>query len=156
MPMNVLGIALLIGTIVPSLPPCEFADTEVSTNIPVAVSLESTSRLEFSLSLDASPTNAVEVSVGTDANDDGCLSLDETDYAVGYRCGKWFQRDAAGNSETETDAPQEGRLERTFILRKRKLDPVWNLVKVVRRGAGEVCELTKVEGKKPGFALEVR
>ena len=63
MSMNVLGIALLIGTIVPSLPPCEFADTEVSTNIPVAVSLESTSRLEFSLSLDASPTNAVEVEV---------------------------------------------------------------------------------------------
>ena len=63
MPMNVLGIALLIGTIVPSLPPCEYADTEVSTNIPVAVSLESTSRLEFSLSLDASPTNAVALEV---------------------------------------------------------------------------------------------
>lgn len=63
MSMNVLGIGLLVGTIVPSLPPCEFADTEVSTNIPVAVSLKSTSRLAFSLSLDASPTNAVEVEV---------------------------------------------------------------------------------------------
>ena len=63
MSMNVLGIGLLIGTIIPSLPPCEFADTEVSTNSPVAVSVELTSRLEFSLSLDASPTNAVALEV---------------------------------------------------------------------------------------------
>ena len=63
MPMNVFGIALLVGMVVPSLPPCEFADTEVSTNIPVAVNLESTSRLEFSLSLDASPTNAVRIGI---------------------------------------------------------------------------------------------
>ena len=35
----------------------------------------------------------------------------------------------------------------------RKLDEAWNLVKVTRRGVGEVCELTTVEGAKPGAAL---
>lgn len=48
------------------------------------------------------------------------------------------------------------RTEKTFVLKKRKLDEAWNLVKVTRRGVGEVCELTTVEGKKPGAALIVR
>ena len=41
-------------------------------------------------------------------------------------------------------------------MKKRKLDEAWNLVKVTRRGVGEVCELTTVEGAKPGAALIVR
>ena len=72
-----------LGVTVESLPQAAYADTEVSTNVPFAVSLDSMSRLEFSLSLDSSVTNSVEVSVGTDADGDGDLSLDETDYTVG-------------------------------------------------------------------------
>ena len=49
-----------------------------------------------------------------------------------------------------------GRLEKTFILKMRKLDTTWNLVKVTRRGCGAMCELVKAEGHKPGFKLEVR
>ena len=44
----------------------------------------------------------------------------------------------------------------TFILKKRKLDTAWDMVKVTQRGFGAVCELVKVEGRKPGFKLEVR
>ena len=51
------------GVAVGPLPPSEYADTEVSTNIPFAVSLETMSRIEFTLTFDATPTNAVEVSV---------------------------------------------------------------------------------------------
>ena len=144
------------GVTVESLPQSDFADTEVSTNIPFEISFDAMSRLEFTLSLDASPTNCVEAAIGTDTDNDGNLSPEETDYTVGYRCGKWFQRDAVADAETETTEPHTGRIERMFTLRKRKLNPAWDLVKITRRGVAEIGEVTLVEGKKPGAALIVR
>ena len=144
------------GVTVESLPPTEYADTEVSTNISFSVSLDSMSRLEFALSLDASPTNSVEVSIGADADGDGCLSLDETDYAVGYRCGVWFQRDAVADQEVATAGGDGQRTERLFVLKKRKMSEAWNLLKVTRRGVAEIGEVVLVDGKKPGKAVIVR
>lgn len=43
------------------LPPCEYADTEVTMNVPFSVNLETMSRIEFTLTSDASPTNSLEV-----------------------------------------------------------------------------------------------
>ena len=150
-----LPLAALAVTVTP-LPQSEYADTEVSTNIPFEVSFDAMSCLEFALSLDASPTNCVEAAIGTDTDNDGNLSPEETDCTVGYRCGKWFQRDAVADVETTTDEHRVGRLERMFTLRKRKLNPAWNLVKVTRRGVAEIGEVALVEGKKPGAALIVR
>ena len=159
--MRLLAALLLVPTVtfgvtVESLPPSEYADTEVSTNMPFTVSFDSMSRLEFALSLDASPTNCVEVSIGTDANEDGCLSLDETDYTVGYRCGVWFQRDAMADDEVETVGGDGKRREHLFVLKKRKMNAAWNLVKVTRRGVAEIGEGALVEGKKPGKAVIVK
>ena len=148
--------AAAFGVTVETLPQSEYADTEVSTNIAFAVSFDAMSRLEFTLSLDASPTNCVEAAIGTDTDNDGNLSPEETDYTVGYRCGKWFQRDAVADAETETTEPHTGRIERMFTLRKWKLNPAWNLLKVTRRGVTEIGEVALVEGKKPGAALIVR
>ena len=149
--------AAALGVVVEPLPPPEFADAEVSTNLPFVVSLDSMSRLEFTLSLDASLTTCVEASIGTDANGDGDLSLDETDCTVGFRCGVWFQRDAVKDREVEQEGRQGNpRLEKTFVLKKRKLDPDWNIVKVTRRGVAEIGEVALVEGRQPGLAVEVR
>ena len=158
----VLPMSALVVTLTP-FPPCEYADTEVSTNIPFGVSFDAMSRMNFSISLDASPTNCVEVSIGEDANADGNLSPEESAYTFGFNCGRWFKRSAAEDSETtETDNRGQplivtsGHAERNFLLKKRKLDESWNLVKVTRRGKAEVCELAMVEGAKPGAALIVR
>ena len=155
LPVAAFGIA------VEMLPQSEYADTEVSTNIPFVVRFAAMSRMNFSISLDASPSNCVEVSIGTDANGDGVLSLDETDQTFGYNCGMWFQRDAVGEmfdcsecSIVRLDGTE--RAEKTFVLKKRKLDEAWNLSKVTRRGKAEVCELATVVGAKPGAALIVR
>ena len=153
--------SVVFGIAVETLPPGEFADTEVSTNIPFAVRFDAMSRMNFSISLDASPSNCVEVSIGEDANGDGVLSLDETDQTFGYDCGRWFQRDAVGELFDCSDCSivrLEGteRAEKTFMLKKRKLDEAWNLVKVTRRGKAEVCELATAEDAKPGAALIVR
>ena len=151
-----LCLALPFAAVGVELPQSEYVDTEVSTNIAFAVSFDAMSRLEFTLSLDASPTNCVEAAIGTDTDNDENLSPEETDYTVGYRCGKWFQRDAVADAETETTEPHTGRIERMFTLRKRKLNPAWDLVKITRRGVAEIGEVTLVEGKKPGAALIVR
>jgi len=50
-----------------ALPQSEFADTEVSTNFVFAVGGGSNRRLAFSLELQASPSNNVEVAIGCDA-----------------------------------------------------------------------------------------
>lgn len=149
--------AVAFGVTVETLPVSEYADTEVSTNIPFEVSFDTMSRMNFSISLDVSPSNSVEVSVGEDADGDGVLSLDEADQTFGYNCGMWFQRDAVGDGEkVEVEGGGGQRMVHTFVLKKRKLDEAWNLVKVTRRGKGEVCELATVEGAKPGAALIVR
>ena len=102
LPMSALAVT------VTSLPPSEYADTEVSTNIPFAVDFAAMSRMDFSISLDASPTNCVEVSIGTDANEDGALALDETDCTFGYNCGQWFVRDAVSDREVVTEVERVG------------------------------------------------
>ena len=151
LPMVAFGVA------VEPLPQSEYADTEVSTNIPFEVSFDAMSRLNFSISLEASPSNCVEVSIGADADGDGILSFDEADQTFGYNCGMWFQRDAVADEEkVEVEGGGGQRTVHTFVLKKRKLDEAWNLIKVTRRGKGEVCELTMVEGAKPGAALIVR
>ena len=155
--------AVAFGVIVETLPQSEYADTEVSTNIPFEVSFDTMSRMNFSLSLDASPSNSVEVSIGEDANRDGNLSPEEAAYTFGFDCGRWFKRSAADDSEiVETDKDGQtvfvtsGRAERNFRLRKSSLDEAWNLVKVTRRGVAEIGEVMLVEGAKPGKAVIVR
>ena len=150
------------GVTVSALPQSEYADTEVSTNIAFAVERPAMTRIEFTVALDATPTNNVEVAIGTDANSDGNLAVEEAAYVFGYDCGAWFARSAGleGLGSLECLGSLEGlgggRVEKTFVLKRRQLDTAWNLVKVTRRGCGAVCELVEAKGRKPGFKLEMR
>ena len=150
------------GVTVSALPQSEYADTEVSTNIAFVVERPAMTRIEFTVALDATPTNNVEVAIGTDANGDGSLAVEESAYVFGYDCGTWFARSAGleGLGSLECLGSLEGlgggRVEKTFVLKRRQLDTAWNLVKVTRRGCGAVCELVEAKGRKPGFKLEVR
>ena len=193
----VLFPLVTFGATVSELPPSEFADTEVSTNVCFAIDRATMTRVEFVVSLNATPTNNVEVAIGTDANGDGNLSVEEAAYVFGYDCGVWFKR-SQSKSRVEVDSKSKSRVEveernlstcafgleeeenhhsststsnfdysgtstsnfdftsHTFVLKSRKLDTSWNLVKVTRRGCGASCELVKAEGRKPGLILEVR
>ena len=150
------------GVTVSALPQSEYADTEASTNIAFAVERPAMTRIEFTVALDATPTNNVEVAIGTDTNSDGNLAVEEAAYVFGYDCGAWFARSAGleGLGSLECLGSLEGlgggRVEKTFVLKRRQLDTAWNLVKVTRRGCGAVCELVEAKGRKPGFQLEMR
>ena len=144
------------GVTVSALPQSEYADTEVSTNIAFAVERPAMTRIEFTVALDVTPTNNVEVAIGTDTNSDGNLAVEEAAYVFGYDCGAWFARSAGLEGLGSLEGLGGGRVEKTFVLKRRQLDTAWNLVKVTRRGCGEVCELVEAKGRKPGFKLEVR
>ena len=150
------------GVTVSALPQSEYADTEVSTNIAFVVERPAMTRIEFTVALDATPTNNVEVAIGTDANSDGNLAVEEAAYVFGYDCGAWFARSAGleGLESLECLGSLEGlgggRVEKTFVLKRRQLDTAWNLLKVTRRGCGSSFELVEAKGRKPGFKLEMR
>ena len=144
------------GVTVSALPQSEYADTEVSTNIAFAVERPAMTRIEFTVALDATPTNNVEVAIGTDTNSDGNLAVEEAAYVFGYDCGAWFARSAGLEGLGSLEGLGGGRVEKTFVLKRRQLDTAWNLLKVTRRGCGSACELVEAKGRKPGFKLEVR
>ena len=144
------------GVTIPVLPQSAFADTEVSTNIVFVVERPAMTRIEFTVALDATPTNNVEVAIGTDANSDGNLAVEEAAYVFGYDCGTWFARSAGLEGLGSLEGLGGGRVEKTFVLKRRQLDTAWNLVKVTRRGCVSACELVEAKGRKPGFKLEVR
>ena len=154
-----LPMAALAVTVEP-LPQSAFADTEVSTNVAFAVERPAMTRIEFTVALDATPTNNVEVAIGTDANNDGNLAVEEAAYVFGYDCGAWFCRARDENkiesSTVNLNLQPQPRLSHIFILKRRQLDTAWNLVKVTRRGCGATCELVEAKGRKPGLKLEVR
>lgn len=64
--MKLLAMVLLLpmaayAVTVEPLPPSGYADTEVSTNIAFDVERPAMTRIEFTVALDATPTNNVEV-----------------------------------------------------------------------------------------------
>lgn len=162
--MNIITCCLFaaLNVTVGELPPCDYADTECSTNFPVSVNLATMSRFEFTLALDASPSNSVEVAIGTDADGDGNLSVEESAYAFGYDCGTWFCRDIAKDRlDTLATVPvatlsPTNRIERSFALNRHKVRSVWNLAKVTRRGAAPIGEHASVKGRLVGFKLSIK
>ena len=139
-----------------ALPQSEFADTEVSTNFTFAVGEGSNRRLVFTVELEATPTNNVEVAIGCDAEENGLLSLDETALTVGYDCGEWFVRSAANDSVMCSDVADSGTFRCTYEVRSRYIDPSWDLVNVTRRGLGVSNENVSFSLVESGFGLTIR
>ena len=148
-------IASAFAVDVGTLPMADFADTEVSTNVVIDVSAEAPRRLRFSLELEASPSNNVEVAVGCDVDGDGCLSLDESALTVGYDCGEWFVRSMAKDSVVSSAVADSGTFRRTYDVRPRNVDSNWNVIKVTRRGLDASNESVSVELVESGFAVRV-
>ena len=151
-----LYACVVFGIEVHAFPRSVFTDTEVSTNFTFAVGEGSNRRQVFSLELEATPTNNVEIAVGCDADEDGLFSLDEAALTVGYDCGEWFVRSAANDSVTYSDVADSGTFRRTYEVRSRHIDPLWNLVKVTRRGLGVSNENVSFSLVESGFGLTIR
>lgn len=147
---------------VSNLTHCAYADTEVSTNFPVVIDFREMSRYIIDLSLDASHSNSVEVAIGTDADDDGNLAPEEAACTFGCDCGTWFCRENAKNridvidTLSEAEVASGSRIRRILLLKKRRIDTAWNLVKVTRRGSAPASECAIAEGRLPGLKISIQ
>lgn len=141
-------------TAIPPLEASDFADAEATTNIALAVDHSRLDSMHFVVELDGSFTNGVEVAVGADSNQDGVLAQEEAGVAFGYDCGEWFMR---GDDSAEAVCAVEGeRVSREFVFRKRAFSPEWNIVRVTRRGLGDVAECVSFTEERERFMLFVR
>ena len=75
------------------LPVSPYADTEVSTNIVFNKFRSDVKEFELKFTLDCSPSNCIQVALGTDMNGDGDLSFAETGVVYGWRNGRYFIED---------------------------------------------------------------
>ena len=65
-------------------------DTEFETNI-IADAWDDFDRIMgIRLEFNTSPSNNVQAAFGVDANHDGVLSIEESEFTVGWDCGSWF------------------------------------------------------------------
>ena len=135
--------------VVPSLPEAVTPDAEVSTNIALNVNAARLQTLTLSVEFESCVTNEVLIALGADADSDGDLTIDEADIVFGCDCGAWYRADLR-TGEIETAATN------AVVIGKREFDPAWNLVKVVRRGFGEIGETLSVDVERVRFDIRIR
>ena len=103
---------------VAALPVPEALDTEVSTNVTLRMGSAFGGRiLQFALSLEASPSNALQIAFGHDADGDGILSFGETASVRGWRSGRCFIEDVRGGRRLEECVPAVGAAVRCLEVR---------------------------------------
>ena len=152
LPLAAFGSTVTIG----SLPPSEYADTEVSTNIPIHVNLERLDWMRFALELSPTATNDIEVLIGHDADTNGVLSVGEFCIAFGYDCGQWFVREGEEVRAETYICSEQMYARRELAIRYKDFAPDWDLVKVVRRGLSASDESVSLVEERKRFVLFVR
>ena len=135
--------------VVPSLPEAVTPDAEVSTNIALNVNAARLQTLTLSVEFESCVINEVLIALGADADLDGDLLVGEADILFGCDCGAWYRADLrTGEIETATT--------NALVIGKREFDPAWNLVKVVRRGFGEIGETVSMDEERVRFYIRIR
>ncbi|MBR4259519.1 MAG: hypothetical protein IKQ17_10855 [Kiritimatiellae bacterium] len=133
----------------PRLQPGTLPDAEVSTNVSLQA-YRPESLQEFSLRLQTGncSSNEVLVAIGHDADGDGDLSFDETDFVFGCDCGERYLVDYAAQRVFD-------RIGDTIRIRHRHFNPAWDLAKVIKRGEGDVGETIMVSVETKAFLIRL-
>ena len=115
---------------------CPPPDTEYETNL-VAEVWDSFDRIMgIRFEFNASPSNNVQAAFGVDENHDGVLSIEESEFTMGWDCGSWFVS-GYGVEFAEPAAVQFGRKSFSWSAR---LDE-----------GGGLCELIAKDGNAVAF-----
>lgn len=129
-------------------------NSEVVTNIPLNVDFGRIENLSFSIEIDASESNACFIAVGEAQGES--LSLEEAAFEWGYDCGTWRWADTSEGTVSNLTAAMSGRVSNEIHINKRNINAAWNMVRITRRGTGNVApRVTKVQEFKT-FAIKVR
>ena len=151
--------------------PSQFADTEVSTNVPCALDLPSLKEYRIGLGLVGTPSNNVEVALGHDADGDGVLSLDEAAISLAWDCGEWMARGIGdqGLGIGEVPLTTGGSDTNGFVVAEIAVavsnhkakpawlyDRTWDLVRVTRRGVDDPEERVSLYTRVAGLMILVK
>jgi hypothetical protein len=94
----------------PPMPISPYVDTEVSTNIVFNRYRSDVKEFELKFTLDCSPSNCIQVALGTDVDGDGELSFAETGVVYGWRNGRYFIEDVVEGKRYEHSVKSEDRI----------------------------------------------
>ena len=162
-----------------------FVDTEASTNMPPPACAGDPHSMAFSLDFTGTPSNAVEIAFGVDADSDGALTPDEARIVVGWDCAAWFLRNEAdGETLSEPASVVSGSQTLSVSMRIGRdgrpssfaasggnaplftnlasappswlHDCSWNLCRVTSRGVGSHNASFVVSSTPDGFKIIVR
>ncbi|MCR5838547.1 MAG: hypothetical protein K6G94_02800 [Kiritimatiellae bacterium] len=182
----ILMVALLalsafagVRVVVPQLPPSPYDDTEISTNVMFSAGEEDALIFSLSISIDATPTNTLQIAFGRDENSDSILDWQETEFLLGWKCGVWFFRDKT--TETEMIAAKESGLRHLewrlslnsnrapcalaatdggndigFAVSPGMFNPSWDFMRVTARGMPGPVYSAGGAVSAPGFSVRVR
>ena len=146
-----LAVSAAVRTIQP--PPSGYVDAESSVN--VAIPTNEGRHVKLTLAFESSPTNAVQVAFGRDANCDGDLVPEETEARVGVDCGEY-----AWNGHLARSAGQPERAGCSFHVfdLKQPIDPAkrWNLAKVTTHNTADTNVTVIAKFYKPGLYIFVK
>jgi len=158
---------------VTQLPEPNIPLTEVETNVVFSAGWPNDNKWLFSMELNPSVTNCVEVVFGIDKDADGVLGVDEGIFCIGWDCGEWFWRDRLLNEECRISGESDlRRLEISLYFTSDKtvssvssnifgsdipktfFNADFDLLRVISRGAEKI----NVESKfsLTGFKLHIR
>ncbi len=133
----------------PSLPPSTAPHCEVSTNIPLCVNMDRLRIFSLRIAADNIASNELFVAVGCDGNEDGDLSLDEAVFGVSYDCGT---RQLVNYVTQEVTTITQD----TIAIKRGDFNPNWNLVKIIKRGRGEIGETISTNEETLKFEIKLR
>ena len=172
--------------LVPTQPVSQFADTEVSTNVVIHESRTDVRNVQIHFQLEGTPTNNLEIAFGCDANTNGVLDVSEIETVYGWRGGRYFIENVRAWERIETPAAVTALCgvidiqlhnDKHFVPRSFAAtcggEPAfanlsttpppawlfrneWNMVRVIRRGAGTPSEWVRCDVRHNSFAIRVR
>ena len=134
----------------PTPPQSEFADAESSAV--VALPVNEGRHIRLTVAFDPSPTNAVQVAFGNDANGDEDLGPEETDLVVGCDCGEWFVREEGLGRRSRSTA--EWFTDNNCVIRQPKSR--WSLAKVTTHNVAATNVTVTAKFTNPGYRLILR
>ena len=116
--LAVAAFAASAGTVsIPATPESPYSDTESVTNAAVRTSLIQKARtFSGTVSLNASPSNTLEVAFGKSRNGEGLLLSGDEAFSLGWQDGAWFI-DTPTNRITSTAQDGNSRRSLSFSVR---------------------------------------
>ena len=155
-----------------------FDDTETSTNVVFDTGSSNVREFRLLVELNADISNTVQIAFGVDADENGVLEWEETDFLLGWRCGGWSYRDKLSdnaeyvavdggmrtldwkltldsNRRAKRLIASGDRQSLDFVVTSGMFNPEWNLARITTRG-GETVETIAGELLRPGLTVKVR